>query len=206
MESREVREGKILAVSQPKEYMGILSIGFKIQETWYNARGTMESLEELLKTIVIKGYEIQFEWEPIRKEASNFKVLKVAEKSPENSARSDWKDDMTNYEDLLNAAHAKAKKDDVILNMESRPVKDAAGNPLVNFKDHTALYQAVLTLTHKQSGQIMQRIVDTGDAEGITNSLIQPHFNRMASTRAMARCYRIYTNNAQVAAEETSEM
>ena len=39
----------------------------------------------------------------------------------------------------------------------------------------------------------------------LTNDMIKPHFNRMASTRAMARVYRIYTNNANVSIEETGQ-
>ena len=74
--------------------------------------------------------------------------------------------------------------------------------PIVDFEKKTALYEAELTLTN-EAGVIIQRIVDTGDAEGIINDKIKAHFNRMASTRAMARCYRIYTNNAKVAEEET---
>ena len=163
---------------------------------WFNVLGETEQLKELIKNVVAKGNIIEFEY-------NNGVVgsLKLIEKAKEEK---NWHDDMTNYEDLLSAAHKKAKEEKVYLNIESKPQKDATGNPLVDFEKKTALYEATLTLTDKE-GKILQKIVDTGDAEGITTDTIKPHFNRMASTRAMARCYRIYTNNAKVAKEEIEQ-
>ena len=128
--------------------------------------------------------------------------LKVLEKAPEKEKN--WADDMTNYGDLLSAAHKKIKEDGFYLSMESRPQKNADGSPMVNFEKKQALYEATLTIRNKE-GVVLQVIVDTGDAEGISTDIIKPHFNRMASTRAMARCYRIYTNNAAVSEEETDQ-
>lgn len=191
------KEGIVKAVKQPSEFNGVLQIGFLMEGVWYNVLGTQEELDVVLQHIK-KGNKISFDCGDDRK-VSNIVVVEEAKES-----EGSWADDMTNYEDLLSAAHEKSEKANLNLNMESRPQIDGDGNPLVDFKEKTALYEATLTLTNKD-GKVIQRIVDTGDAEGITNDKIKPHFNRMASTRAMARCYRIYTNNAKVSREETSE-
>lgn len=176
------------------------SIGFLTQEedNWYNVAGDEFALDTILKAVIQKGNKIEFEM--LAGCPVNFKLLEKAKVSEKKN----WADDMTNYEDLLKAAHKKAKDEDMYLSMESRPKENAEGKPIVDFEKKTALYEATLTLRNKE-GKILQQFVDTGDAEGITNDTIKPHFNRMASTRAMARCYRIYTNNAAVAKEETGQ-
>ena len=192
----EILNRKVKALSLGRIEEG--SIGFMTEEDegkWYNLFGEKEALEVISKNVIAKGNVIEFEF-------NNNVVgsLKLIEKAPEKKG---FGDDMTNYGDLLTAAHKKAKEDGIYLSIESRPQKKD-GNPMVDFEKKTALYEATLTVRNKE-GNILQVIVDTGDAEGIGSDMIKPHFNRMASTRAMARCYRIYTNNAKVAAEETEQ-
>jgi len=189
----EILNKKIEGVNPKRVEEG--TIGFISEDKWYNVAGEPEALKELLKDVVSKGNVVEFEY-------NNGVIgsIKLIEKAPEEK---NWHDDMTNYGDLLTAAHKKAKEDGIYLSIESRPQKKD-GNPMVDFEKKTALYEATLTVRNKE-GNILQVIVDTGDAEGIGSDMIKPHFNRMASTRAMARCYRIYTNNAKVAAEETEQ-
>ena len=194
MENRK-RIIKALSLKRLEEgSIGFLTTAANEESIWYNVAGEPEVLKELIKNVIAKGNTIEFEY-------NNGIVgsLKLIEKAKE--ADKNWHDDMTNYEDLLNAAHEKANKGGFDINMISRPVRDGDGKVMVDFEKKTALYEAELTIT--AGGMVIQRIIDTGDAEGIENEKIKNHFNRMASTRAMARCYRIYTNNAKVAKEET---
>jgi len=193
----EILNRKVKALSLGRIEEG--SIGFMTEEDegkWYNLFGEKETLEVISKDVIAKGNVIEFEF-------NNNVVgsLKLIEKAPEKKG---FGDDMTNYGDLLTAAHKKAKEDGIYLSIESRPQKNADGSVMVDFENKTALYEATLTTRNKE-GITLQVIVDTGDAEGIGSDMIKPHFNRMASTRAIARCYRIYTNNASVAVEETQQ-
>lgn len=197
-------QGKVLWISPTVgNFNGNSNVGIKIegQNSFFNKYS--ENVEELQKIIdtVKKGYEIKV----VVNTLNAIQSLEIVSDKIEESANGNWHDDMTNYEDLLNAAHEQAKKDKLRINMVSKPLCDGSGNPLVNFEKKTALYQAELTLTNEK-GEVVQIIIDTGDAEGIANDTIKKHFNRMASTRAMARCYRVYTNNAKVAIEETGEL
>lgn len=190
--------GKIAAVSTKNKANG--SIGFLIEgiDSWFNINTSESALDTLLKVTIIKGNKIEFLMGQTGIE--ELKVLEAAKVQDKS-----FSDDMTNYGDLLDAASKKAEKDGMYLSMISKPQLDENGRPMVDFEKKTALYEATLMLREKTSGNIVQTIVDTGDAEGITSDVIKKHFNRMASTRAMARCYRIYTNNAFVAEEETDQ-
>jgi len=202
MENKIITIGRIERVTGPKEYKGKLQLSILQKTKWYNIEGDKETLEEA-KKILLVGCEAE-----LTTENGIIKNMNILVKAPVQAPKSkevnkSWTDDMTNYGDLLNAAHDKVTKDNLFLSMESKPVKNAEGNPLVNFETKQALYEATLTIRDKE-GKVVQRFVDTGDAEGISNVLIKPHFNRMASTRAMARCYRIYTNNSKVSEEEVT--
>lgn len=194
-------KGKIMLIGEPNEFpkdSGNYNVGIKLSghDQWFNRYDELENLKQFAETIK-KGYEVKLK-------VDQNKIQEIEIISAVEEKKSGKFDDMTNYEDLLNAAHKKAKEDDVLLSMVSKPVEDGQGDPMVDFKNKTALYQATLIIRDKM-GTLLQEISDTGDAEGIENQFIKPHFNRMASTRAMARCYRIYTNNAKVAVEETGK-
>ena len=191
----ELLKRKIEGVNPKRVEEG--TIGFIAEDKWFNVSGETEALKIILEKIVAKGNVVEFEYN--NGVVGNITLLEKAPESEKN-----WHDDMTNYGDLLTAAHKKAKEDGIYLSIESRPQKNADGSVMVDFEKKTALYEATLTIRNKE-GNIIQVIVDTGDAEGISSEMIKPHFNRMASTRAMARCYRIYTNNATVAEEETQQ-
>jgi len=196
MINRIIRTIKAISVRNKTEgEIGFLTQG---EEKWYNIVADESALDILLNSIIQKGNIIEFEEE--NGMPKNF----VLKEKAEQQEKKNWTEDMTNYNDLLNAAHEKAEKEGIYLSMESKPQRKADGSPLVDFEKKTALYEATLTIRNSD-GKVLQVFVDTGDAEGISNDLIKPHFNRMASTRAMARCYRIYTNNAAVSVEETDE-
>ena len=105
-----------------------------------------------------------------------------------------WVDDMTNFEDLLADAHKKFKDK---LEIRTELLRDGEGNLQVSFVNKQAVFKAVVIA----DGETFEA---HGDAEGITNDKITPHFMRMAETRAIARALRWATNNAKVAEEETS--
>lgn len=110
--------------------------------------------------------------------------------------KKNWADEMTNFEDLLNAAHLKAKGEKKILSIRTQVIIDGNGNPMIDYEKKKAFFKAIVETDDEEfSGY--------GDAEGITNESIKPHFIRMAETRAIVRALRFYTNNAAVAEEET---
>ncbi|MHA1737880.1 MAG: hypothetical protein ACTSWD_04785 [Candidatus Heimdallarchaeota archaeon] len=164
------------------------TIGFISEGKWYNMAGETETLKEIVKNVVAKGNLIEFEY-------NNGVVgsVKLIEAAPEGS---NWHDDMTNFEDLLNDAHEKFPG---TLEIKTKAVLDGTGNPCINLENKTAFFKATVIADNKE-------FTGHGDAEGITNDKIQPHFIRMAETRAIARALRWATNNAKVAVEETSEV
>lgn len=184
-------------------YQGKYSLGIKINKVFYNKYDEKEDLETILSTLK-KGFEIKIK-------VDSLNVIKELEIISDQVKESKFgSDDMTNYEDLLDAAHEKADRLKLKMSMISRPVVSKRSlldgsiteGPIVDFKNQQALYEAILTLRNDK-GAVVQQFVDTGDAEGIVNEKIKDHFNRMASTRAKVRCYREFTNNAKVAVEET---
>lgn len=178
------------------------SIGFMRAEkegVWYNVLGEPEVLKELIKNVVAKGNIIEFEF-------NNGVVgdLKLIEKAPEKEGF-----DMTNFEDLLTSAHEKFKGK---LNIETEMLS-------VDYEKKQALFKATVTIfedifervkvgeveTEELKGSSKLVFTGHGDAQGIDNKNIQPHFIRMAETRAIVRALRWATNNAAVAVEETEE-
>jgi len=103
---------------------------------------------------------------------------------------------MTNFEDLLTAAHAKGL---ISINTELVQI-----NPIDKFAVFKATVKGRINQTEGSLGE-EGIFTGYGDAEGISNDLIKPHWIRMAETRSIVRALRWYTNNAQVAEEETDK-
>lgn len=188
-------KGTIHAISMPREFEGVMQIGFVLKENtkqWYNVQDSEEKLKSVLENFVIKGAEILFEYDQETKQVSEIKLLKAPQKGKEGS----WSDDMTNFEELLTSAHAKFGK-------SGFDIKTKMLNIDVSTK--TAIFKARVVVFNQAIGN--QVFEAHGDAleDNVKGDHIKPHFVRMAETRAIARALRWATNNADVAQEETSE-
>lgn len=180
-------KGVVTAVTEIKEHEGNKNIGFKISgfQEWFNAYGDGAKLN-VVKTLVVKGAEISFKVEAGA--AIDFQIIKEAPKESKN-----WKDDMTNFDELLSDAHEKFKDQ---FNIKTELVS-------VDFEKKQAIFSAAVSIEYSKTK--IRVFTGHGDAEGISSDMIKPHFMRMAETRAIARALRWATNNAKVAEEETSE-
>lgn len=188
-------KGKIKAVSGPRDHKGVMQIGFLLEEKdlWYNISDEEQLLNELKKSIVVKGAEIKFGYDKKTKVVSNLTLLSAP---TENSDH----DDITNFETLLSSAH---KKFGSRLEIETEIVKDGQGNPFINFEKKEALFKAKVSIMSETDPNTLQVFEAHGDAtEGNVGDAIKPHFVRMAETRAISRALRWATNNATVAEEE----
>lgn len=187
-------EGIIRSVTPAKEFQGVLQIGFTIYEKdmWFNIPGKKEDLDQILKEVIIKGNKISFDLEG--KEISEIKVL---EKS-KTKEKSNWTEDMVTFEVLLNKAHDMADKTKGGLHIQTRPICNGEGSPMIDVKEKFALFTAQVTL----NGMIFTGHGDSTN-ENIDNALIGKHFIRMAETRAIVRALRFATNDARCAVEET---
>ena len=189
-------ERKVKALSLGRIEEG--SIGFLTTDPdedglWRNIAGETEVLKTMAKDVLAKGNRIQFEYN--NGVVGSITLIEKAKKEEGN-----WADDMTNFEDLLNAAHKKFKDR---MNIKTELIS-------MDYESKQALFSACVSLEdwEKNEDNMLERRIRVftghGDAEGITNDKIQPHFIRMAETRAIARALRFATNNAKVAVEETS--
>ena len=163
------------------------SIGFMTTDEegkWFNVTGEEDVLRELVKNVISKGNKIEFEY-------NNGVVdsLKLIDKAPEKENKFD---DMTNFEDLLDAAHEKFGDK---LNIKTEMIQ-------VDFEKKQAVFNATVIIEYSENK--VRVFTAHGDAEGIGSKMIEPHFMRMAETRAIARALRWATNNAKVAEEETN--
>ena len=184
MENRK-RIIKALSLKRIEEgSIGFLTTAANEEGTWYNVAGEPEVLKELVKNVIAKGNTIEFEF-------NNGVVgcLKLIEKAPEKEGN--WHDDMTNFEDLLNAAHDKFKE--IGFDIRTEMIS-------MDYEKKQAVFKAEVTVG---KGVITNVFTGHGDSEGIGSEMIKPHFIRMAETRAIARALRWATNNAAVAKEET---
>lgn len=194
--------GTIKAISVKKKEEG--EIGFLLVENpdkWYNVKAPADYLDIMLKDIIQKGNFIEFEYDGFL--AKNFVLKEKGKSVPQKSGKENWADEMTNFEDLMNAAHEKAKKDGKLLSITTQVLLDGAGNPLIDYTNKRALFKAIIAVEDVKT-QWSELYTGYGDAEGISNELIKPHFIRMAETRAICRALRWYTNNAAVSEEECS--
>jgi hypothetical protein len=183
-------KGHINSVSGPREFNGELQIGFTLKDNpsnWFNIKGDEEQLNEI-KKLVIKGNEIEFDFDKAKRAVSNLKVLKEAEEKS-------WDEDIINFETLLSEAHKKGMKE-----IETECID-------VNIENKYALFKAkVVGYLDKQKKET-GIFTGHGDAtdENVKGDYIRPHYIRMAETRAIARALRWYTNNASCTDVETSK-
>lgn len=183
-------KGIVRSVTEPKEWIGKMQIGFTLEadpKKFYNVDGEVDVLNELKKAIVSRGNEIKFEYD--KGMVGDLTLVNKAKPKEGN-----WADDMTNFEDLLTAAHEKGL---ISINTELIQI-----DPEKKF----AVFKAIVTgRINAKNGELgdVGSFTGYGDAEGISNETIKPHWIRMAETRSIVRALRFYTNNAQVAIEET---
>lgn len=174
----EILTKTIKAVSKGRLQEG--SIGFmpEDEEKWYNITGEPEVLTELMKNVVARGNIIEFEFN--NNVVGSLKLIKKGE------SKSGF-DDLTNFEELLNDAHKKFPNG---LSIKTKLIS-------LDYEKKQAIFNASVSLE-------LENVVYTahGDAEGISNENIKPHFIRMAETRAIARALRWATNNAKASYEE----
>lgn len=133
------------------------------------------------------------------------KMLNSSAKSSEKSDEKSWADDMTNFGDLLAAAHKKFTKG---FDIRTEILRDGQGNLMLDFQKKMCVVKATVDLRSEEGLILGQTFEAHGDAtEGnIKGDLIKPHFIRMAETRAISRALRWATNNAKVAEEETTDV
>lgn len=178
-------KGVVKSVSAPREFQGVMQIGFTLEaesSKWYNIPGQEEVLNELTEKVVHKGNEIEFEYDDKKKEVGDITIIKVAEKKSEG-----WEDDIVNFETLLNDAHARFKD---LLSIKTEMIQ-------VDVEKKYALFKATVTA----NGQNYEAHGDATE-ENVKGDFIKPHFIRMAETRAIVRALRWATNNATCAEEE----
>ena len=170
----------------PKD-SGKFNIGLKIKGAFYNLHDDKEKLEKML-TRLKKGYAVK-----LKTEANIIKDIEVTSDVVEVSEeKKDKFDDATNFESLLDDAHTKFKGN---FSIQTEMLS-------VDYETQKAVFKASVYVQDKELNK--SGYTAHGDAEGITNALIKPHFIRMAETRAISRALRWATNNAKVAAEEKS--
>jgi len=184
-------KGIVRSCTDPKEWNGIMQIGFTLQDNpskWYNIDGDKDALFDLKKTMISKGNEIEFEFEKGKVRNINL----IAKAKTETSGN--WADEMTNFEDLLTAAHERG-----IISIHTELIQIDPAKKFAVFKATAKGF-----MPDEQESRVGE-FTGYGDSEGITSDNIKPHWIRMAETRAIVRALRWYTNNASVAVEETSE-
>lgn len=178
-------KGKINSVSGPREFNGVMQVGFTLEQDkkfWYNVTGEEQLLKELEKSIILKGAEINFEYDEKTKKVGEINVDRMPEKK-----EGSWADDMTNFEDLLKDAHKKFKN---TLEIKTEMLQ-------VDFKEKRAAFKATVIA----NGCVFEGHGDVNpdNMQGDTAK----HWVRIAETRAIVRALRWATNNATVAQEET---
>lgn len=191
-------QGKVKAVSGPREFQGVTQIGFVLEEqpkTWYNISGKTEELEQLKKNLILKGAEVSFEYDPKTKKVEDLKQETAPEK------KEDWTEEMTTFEDLLSDAHEKFGEK---MHIRTELVKDGNEKLVLNFEKKRALVKAQVYIRRDDKNtQVFEAHGDTTE-ENVKGD-VGKHFIRLAETRAIARALRWATNNASVAKEETDE-
>lgn len=178
-------EGKIARATGMREHEGKNQIGFTLENApsvWYNITEPDDVLSKLVK-IVKKSAKVEFHFEALGRIVKNFVVKEKAMES-EN-----WSDNIVPYEDLLKAAHKKGIKE-----VRTEMIQ-------VDFEKKIALFKAIVI------GAKNMVFEGHGDAtpENVKSETIQPHFVRMAETRAKARAMRDYVNDPRCADIETAE-
>ena len=118
--------------------------------------------------------------------------IQMTEKKPKDITHKyqtdNWAEEMVNFETLLDKAHS-----DKLKSVKTEMLH-------INWEKKECLFKAeVITEKGMFTGH--------GDSttENIPNKIIQPHFIRLAETRALVRALRFATNIAKTASEEIGE-
>jgi len=98
-----------------------------------------------------------------------------------------WKEDIVDFETLLNEAH---KKFDGKFSIKTELISHDS-------EKKSAVFKAII----EANNQIYQAHGDA-DQDNCSSSMIKPHYLRMAETRGIARALRWACNNAKVSQEE----
>ena len=187
-----------------KKFLDSGSIGFSTEEDgpakWYNIKGDPETIAGFADEMLNQGNVVEFEYDG--KVATNF-TLKEKVKQKEKS----WADDMTNLDDLLDAAHKKGlisiKTEIIQIDVEKKfAVFKATVKGIMASKVYVMDKEDKM---HLETEEIVGEFTGTGDAENIKAQEVGLAWIRMAETRSIVRALRWYTNNAAVAVEETGE-
>ena len=200
-------QGVVNGSSAPKEFNGVMQIGFTLTSNtkqWYNVQGEEEVLVELRQKVFQKGTDISFEYDEKTKQVGTITV----ENLPKKEAGDNWADDMTSFEQLLADAHEKFGNR---MHIRTEIVKDGNGILQIDYEKKRVVFKAQVyilenMMTEKNLFKEHVRVFEGhGDAEGITNDKIKVHWIRMAETRSICRALRWATNNAKAAIEESEE-
>lgn len=177
----ERMEGTIKQVSKVTDIGSSKRLGFLMKENpkhWYNMYGTEEQLNEIAKSLK-KGSKISF-----TEKDGQVMDLKFLGQENVKSQKQRSDEDIVNFEQLLNDANEKE-----LTEIKTELISHDPENQIAIFKA-TASGKKGTFEAH-------------GDAQASQlNKNIQPHYIRMAETRAIVRCLRWYTNNAECAEEE----
>lgn len=186
-------KGIVRASTDPKEWNGVIQIGFTLEadpKKWYNISGEEAELKRTKDTLLKKGNDIEFEIDNGKIDQAKITVIKEGKGS--------WEDDIVDFETLLTAAHEKK----VPFSIKTECIN-------VDLEKKYALFKASVIVSGTKVGELESgetTFDGHGDstAENVTGEFIKPHFIRMAETRAIVRALRWYTNNAKCAEEEKS--
>lgn len=193
-------QGTIHRASGPREFNGVMQVGFILKGypgQWYNVQGEELALNEMKEGILQKGAEISFEYDEKTKKMGEITLISLPKAG--QGQEGSWADDMTSFEELLDSAHEKFGDN---MHIRTEIVKDGNGVLQIDYVKKMVVFKAQVYI--RRDDKNTQVFEGHGDAEGITNELIKPHWIRMAETRAISRALRFATNNAAVAVEETS--
>jgi hypothetical protein len=178
----EISKREIVVDSFSKENFGIKSK----DGVWYNLN---KSVSEQFKkdvqaefTKLGKGDILEMAADFPSRIYNIIKITKKAEKK-----QGGWQEDITNFEDLLAALHKKFKS----ITLKTEKIE-------VDLENKYALFKATVTadgLSFEAHGDATK--------DNIDSNFVQPHFIRMAETRAICRALRFITNNAACSEEET---
>jgi len=175
-----------------KKFLDSGSIGFSTEEDgpakWYNIKGDPEVIAGFADEMLNQGNVVEFEYDG--KVATKFTLKEKAKPKEKN-----WADDMTNLDDLLDAAHKKG-----VISIETEIIQIDVEKKFAVFK---ATVKGWIGEDDKKAEKIIGKFTGTGDAENIKAQEVGLAWIRMAETRSIVRALRWYTNNANVAIEET---
>lgn len=208
--SKLIRTIKAISVKKLDEG----SIGFLTEEEdkWYNLNGDPEFLNATLETTIVKGNEIEFEFDSFNRIVSDLKLVGKTEKKEWKQKPKKNNEDINNLDSLLKSAHEKG-----LISINTEVVH-------IDYQSKTAVFKAIVTgivkkktfkinLAEKvveQMEVIEEEVIGTftayGDAtqDNVTGEIAKSWI-RMAETRAICRALRWYTNNSAASEEEIPE-